>query len=111
MSGSAAAPVRAAQLYGELESLLREVGEAVVQGDVQRVADLVPQQEMLLRQIAEIPLSGSEDPDDLLQLQDAAARAMLQNTRNSILLREQLAFIQETMRALVGDRNAVDRLA
>lgn len=101
----------ATDLYGELQVVLEELGQAVVRGDVERVSELVPHEEGLLRRISQIDLSMGADPGALAALEAIAERVMRQNTKNSILLNEQLQFIHETIRVLVGDRNAVDRLA
>lgn len=112
MSRAEQQPVQTAtDLYAQLEAVLEELSQAVVEGNVERVSELVPHEEALMRRIAGIDLAEGTDPSAVAALQAVAERVMRLNTKNSILLQEQLQFIHETIRVLVGDRNAVDRLA
>lgn len=98
-------------IYRDLSSLLAEIQTAVIAADTERLSELVPQQEELLRRAAALPLP-SQVPDRLAEeLSQAAAEAMRRNTTNAVLLSEQLGLIQETIKAILGDKRAVDRLA
>ena len=112
MSAAATASIQAARLLcTELETVLDALRQAVIRGDHEQVAELVPQEEALMRRLAGLRLPEGADPSAVLELRDAASRVTRLNTQNSILLREQLALIQETIRLLVGDGRAVDRMA
>jgi hypothetical protein len=98
-------------LYQELASLLGEIQAAVVRADTEKLAGLVPQQEELLRRVADLRLPSAAPRDLAAELERTAAEALRRNTQNSVLLREQLALIQVTMKAILGEGSAVNRLA
>ena len=101
----------AIDLYGQLSLLLGEIQAAVIQADTDALSELVPQQEELLRRIAELELPKAAPKDLASELERTAADALRRNTQNGVLLREQLALIQVTMKAILGEGGAVNRLA
>ncbi len=98
-------------LYEELSALLGEIQAAVVRADTERLSELVPRQEELLRRVGDLRLPETAPRELVQELERAAAGALRRNTENSILLREQLALIQVTMKAILGEGSAVNRLA
>ena len=104
---------RALGLLGRLRELLDGIEQAVVAGDGERVLALLPEQEEIQAQLAhmEFPPSAQVPAGLFRDLEQAVQAVQRRSTRNSVLLREQLALIQVTMRAILGDRQAVNRLA
>lgn len=98
-------------LYGQLSQLLDEIKAAVIRADTEKLSELVPQQEELLRRVADLQLPGSAPRELAMELEQAAADALRRNTQNGVLLQEQLALIQVTMKAILGEGSAVNRLA
>ncbi|MDA8345057.1 MAG: hypothetical protein M0Z66_06195 [Thermaerobacter sp.] len=98
-------------LYHRLAALLGEIEQAVMLADTDRLSELVPQQEELMRRAAEMPLPSEAPPALVQQLEEAAGEAVRRNTTNAVLLSEQLALIQETMKAILGEQRAIDHLA
>ncbi len=98
-------------LYEELSVLLDEIKAAVVGADTDRLSALVPQQEELLRRVGALRLPETAPDDQVQKLERVAADALWRNTQNGVLLREQLALIQVTMKAILGEGSAVNRLA
>lgn len=98
-------------LYEELSALLGEIQATVVQADTEKLSELVPRQEELLRRVGELHLPETAPRDLAQELERAAADALRRNAQNGILLREQLALIQVTMKAILGEGSAVNRLA
>ena len=98
-------------LYGELAQLLGEIQQAVIAADTSRLSELVPRQEELMRRVDTVRIPASLDPALARELVEAAAEAMRRNTTNHVLLAEQLGLIQETMKAILGEQQAVNRLA
>ncbi len=98
-------------LYKELSALLDQIRDAIVGGDTEALSQFVPQQEELLRRAADLRLPESAPRELAEELERTAADALRRNTQNGILLREQLALIQVTIKAIVGEGSAVNRLA
>ena len=98
-------------LYQELSALLGEIQAAVVRADTEALSEFVSRQEDLLRRVGELRLPETAPRDLALELERAAADALRRNTQNGVLLREQLALIQVTMKAILGEGSAVNRLA
>ena len=98
-------------LYQELSALLGDIQAAVVRADTETISELVPQQEEILRRVADLRLPDAAPREQALELERAAAEALRRNTHNAVLLREQLALIQVTMKAILGEGGAVNRLA
>ena len=98
-------------LYRRLSDLLDDIRVAVVRADTERLSDLVPLQEEILRQVDGLALPPGASPELAKELQEAAAAAVRRNTQNGILLQEQLALIQVTMKAILGEGGALNRLA
>lgn len=101
----------AIDLYGQLSLLLGEIQAAVIQADTEALSELVPQQEELLRRVAELKLPKEAPSELAAELERSAAEALRRNTQNGVLLREQLGLIQVTMKAILGGGSAVNRLA
>ncbi len=98
-------------LYEDLSALLDQIKAAVIGADSETLSELVLRQEELLRRVADLRLPTSAAPELAQELERAAADALRRNTQNGILLREQLALIQVTMKAILGEGSAVNRLA
>ncbi len=98
-------------LYLELGEVLRQIQEAVMAADTEKLAELVPRQEELMRRTTRIRLPAEVSPELGRELQEAAEEAGRRNTTNAVLLTEQLALIQETMKAIIGEQRAIDRFA
>lgn len=101
---------RALQLLEALSEVMARVGIAVTQGDLATLEGLLPMEESLLREIAEITLPEPLPKEVVSEIEALSAKVFQRNTENSILITEQLALINATVRALLGDRSAVDRL-
>ena len=101
----------AIELYGQLSLLLGKIQAAVIQADTEALSELVPQQEELLQRVAELRLPKEAPRELAAELERSAAEALRRNTQNGVLLREQLGLIQVTMKAILGDGSAVNRLA
>ena len=98
-------------LYRRLSDLLDDIRVAVVKADTERLSELVPRQEEILRRVEELSLPQSASSELRQELERTAADALRRNTQNGVLLHEQLALIQVTMKAILGDGGALNRLA
>lgn len=98
-------------LYQSISSVLGEIEQAVMAADTERLAELVAQQEELMRRALAVRLPKEAPPALADELRRAAEDAVRRNTTNAVLLSEQLALIQETIKAILGERRAVDHLA
>ncbi len=98
-------------VYRSLVDVLGEIQQAVMAADTERLSELVAEQEDLMRRAAQTPLPETIPAPLAQELHDAAEEAGRRNTTNAVLLTEQLALIQETMKAILGEQRAIDRLA
>lgn len=98
-------------LYRSLADVLGEIQRCVMAADTARLADILPEQEELMRRAAAVELPQDVPPELAEELRHAAEDAVRRNTTNAVLLSEQLALIQATMKAILGERRAIDRLA
>jgi len=101
----------AVRLYREIGDLLDEIGAAVMQADTERLQELVPREEELLQRAAAVRLPEGAPAERARELDQLAQEALKRNTRNGVLLQEQLALIKVTMQAILGQGSAVNRLA
>ena len=63
----------AIDLYGQLSLLLGEIQAAVIQADTEALSELVPQQEELLRRVAELKLPKEAPSELAAELERSAA--------------------------------------
>lgn len=101
---------RALQLLEALSEVMAKVGIAVTQGDLAALEGLLPMEESLLREMGGITLPEPLPKEVVQEIEALSAKVFQRNTENSILITEQLALINATVKALLGDRSAVDRL-
>jgi hypothetical protein len=98
-------------LYRALGDVLTAIQEAIMAADTEKLSELVPLQEELMRRTTHIQLPAEVSPELGRELREAAEEAVRRNTTNAVLLSEQLALIQETMKAIIGEQRAINRLA
>ena len=104
-------PEAARRTLVRLRDLTEAIGKAVTENNLAALDRLVPEEEALIAEIGGTHVDGSEDGLLRDELRDLVADIFRKNTKNALLIQEQLALVRTTVRAILGERGTVDHLA